>query len=110
MIARIWHGWTTFENADIYEQLLKDEVFPSIENKKVKGYQKISLLKRMLIQEVEFITIMIFNDLNAVREFAGENYEIAYVPEKAQKVLSRYDESSQHYEIMNEIENHWYGQ
>ena len=103
MIARIWHGWTTFENADIYENLLKDEIFPSIENKKVNGYKKISLLKRKLDKEVEFITIMLFNDLNAVKDFAGEDYEKSYVPEKAQKVLLRHDKSSQHYEIINEI-------
>ena len=109
MIARIWHGWTIPENATVYEQLLKNEVFPSIENKKVKGYQKVKLLKRVLNQEVEFITIMIFDDLNAVIEFAGTDYEKSYVPEKARKVLSRHDETSQHYEIINETDNHWYG-
>ena len=36
MIARIWHGYTTFANADIYEKLLKEEVFTSIEEKQVK--------------------------------------------------------------------------
>ena len=104
MIARIWHGWTTFENATIYEDLLRDEVFPSIENKKVKGYRKISLLKRVLKNEVEFITIMLFDNLDSVKEFAGEEYERSYVPDKARKVLSGHDEKSQHYEIINEIE------
>ncbi len=104
MIARIWHGWTTWENADRYENLLRDEVFPSIENKKVKGYKKISLLKRKLKNEVEFITIMIFDSLDAVKEFAGEDYDKSYVPRKAQQVLLRHDELSQHYEIMNEID------
>ena len=64
MIARIWHGWTTFENAPVYENLLRTEVFPSIEVKKIKGYQKISLLKRLLDNEVEFITIMFFSNLH----------------------------------------------
>src|SRR4030042_2432110 len=105
MIARIWHGWTTPENATKYEKLLRGEVFPSIENKKVRGYQKISLLKRILNHEVEFVTIMIFNDLNAVKEFAGTDYEKSYVPEKARKVLSKHDESSQHYEIIYEKNN-----
>lgn len=103
MIARIWHGWTAFDNADIYENLLKNEIFPAIENKKVKGYQKISLLKRMLDKEVEFITIMIFDNLDAVKEFAGEEYEKSYVPHKARQVLLRHDESSQHYEVIEEI-------
>ena len=104
MIARIWHGWTTLENVGIYEYLLKNEVFPSIENKKVKGYKKISLLKRILKNEVDFITIMIFDNLSAVKEFAGDEYEKSYVPQKAQKVLLRHDKSSQHYEIINEID------
>jgi len=103
MIARIWHGWTTKENAPVYENLLKTEVFPSIEKKNAKGYRKISLLKRVLKNEVEFITLMLFDDLNAVKEFAGEDYEKAYVPPKAREVLSRFDQSSQHYEIINEI-------
>ena len=103
MIARIWHGWTTFENAKVYELLLRNEVFPSIENKNVKGYKKISLLKRELIDEVEFITIMLFDNLNSVEEFAGEDYEKSYVPAKARVILSRHDERAQHYEIINEI-------
>lgn len=103
MIARIWHGRTTVENADAYENLLKNEVFPSIENKNIKGYKKISLLKRSLEKEVEFITIMIFDDLESVKEFTGEDYERSYVPEKAQNILSQHDKISQHYEIVNEI-------
>lgn len=104
MIARIWHGYTTFENADTYENLLKSEVFPSIENKNIKGYKKITLLKRVLEKEVEFITIMIFENLNAVKKFAGEEYQNSYVPQKAQQVLLRHDESSQHYEIIIETD------
>jgi heme-degrading monooxygenase HmoA len=103
MITRIWHGWTTLENAEVYEQLLKNEVFPSIENKKVKGYRKISLLKRVLKDEVEFITIMLFDSLESVKGFAGDDYEKSYVPDKARHVLSRHDEKSQHYEVINEI-------
>jgi heme-degrading monooxygenase HmoA len=103
MIARIWHGWTTKENAEVYEELLKSEVFPSIEVKKVKGYRKISLLRRELQNETEFITIMLFDNLDAVKEFAGNDYEKSYVPLKARKVLSRHDESSQHYEIIHEL-------
>jgi hypothetical protein len=103
MIARIWHGWTTLENASIYENLLKKEVFPSIEEKNIKGYKKINLLKRVLSNEVEFVTIMLFENLNDIREFIGEDYEKSYVPPKAKQVLSRHDESSQHYEIIDEI-------
>jgi len=103
MIARLWHGYTKSEDADAYENLLKTEIFPSIESKNVRGYKKISLLKRILEEEVEFITIMLFDDIQSVKHFVGEDYERSYVPEKARAILSRHDERSQHYEIVNEI-------
>lgn len=103
MIARIWHGWTSSENANVYEKLLINEIFPSIKDRNINGYRKISLLRRPLENEVEFITIMIFDDLSAVKEFAGEEYEKSYVPQKARKVLSRHDTFSQHYEIISEF-------
>ena len=104
MLARIWHGWTSFENADTYESLLINEIFPSIKSRNIKGYRKISLLRCPLEHEVEFITLMIFDNLNAVKEFAGEEFEKSYVPQKAQEVLSRHDNFSQHYEIVDEFE------
>jgi len=103
MISRIWHGWTTPEDADSYENLLKREIFPGIASKNVSGYRGIQLLRRPLEGEVEFITIMWFDSWGAVKEFAGEDYEKAYVPPKARKVLSRFDDRSQHYEIKERI-------
>jgi len=99
MIARIWHGWTTPQNADKYEALLKEEIFVGIQDRHIRGFKGIQLLRREINREVEFITIMRFDSLDAVREFAGEEYEAAVVPEKARKLLSRFDERSQHYEI-----------
>jgi heme-degrading monooxygenase HmoA len=99
MILRIWHGWTLPEDADTYENLLRTEIFPGIAAKNVAGYRGIELLRRPLAKEVEFITVMRFDSLQAVKDFVGEDYETAYVPAKAQKVLSRYDERSQHYEL-----------
>ena len=99
MIARVWHGWTTPENADAYETLLKTEIFPSISAKGVQGYRGIELLRRAAQDEVEFITIMRFDSWEAVKAFAGEDYEMAYVPAKARQVLARFDERSQHYEV-----------
>ena len=102
MISRIWHGWTTPANADTYEALLKEEIFVGILNRKIRGFKHIQLLRREAGDEVEFITIMTFESLEAVREFAGEDYEAAVVPEKARKVLSHFDARSQHYEIKAE--------
>jgi heme-degrading monooxygenase HmoA len=99
MISRIWHGYTTFENADTYEKLLKNEIFTGIKERNINGYKGIQLLRRRMEQETEFLTIMWFDSLNAVIEFAGKDYENAVVPEKAQKILSRFDKQSQHYEV-----------
>jgi heme-degrading monooxygenase HmoA len=105
VIGRIWHGWTTPQNADKYESLLKGEIFSGIAVKKVSGYKGIQLLRRQLDNgEVEFVTIMWFDSWDAVKQFAGEDYERAYVPPAAREVLSRFDERSQHYEIKESLE------
>ena len=101
---RIWHGWTTQGNADHYEELLKEEIFVGIQNQHIPGFAGIQLLRRDAGEEVEFITIMRFASLDAVREFAGTDYEVAVVPEKARAVLARFDARSQHYEVRAERE------
>ena len=102
MISRIWHGWTAPTNADAYESLLKSEIFTGIESRKIAGYRGIHLLRRNIGGEVEFVTIMWFDSMDAVRTFAGEDYEIAVVPPKARTLLSRFDARSQHYEVRAE--------
>lgn len=99
MISRIWHGWTTRHNADAYEALLREEIFVGIKDREIEGFRSIQLLRRDLGDEVEFVTIMEFDSLDAVKAFAGEDYEAAVVPPKARAVLSRFDARSQHYEV-----------
>jgi heme-degrading monooxygenase HmoA len=102
MISRIWHGWTTPENADVYEDLLKSEIFVGIGERQIEGYRGIHLLRRDLGDEVEFVTIMWFDSLDAVRAFAGKEYQVAVVPPQARAVLARFDARSQHYEVKAE--------
>jgi len=99
MIARIWHGYTSPANADAYETLLKEEIFTGIRGRKIAGFREIQLFRRDAGGEVEFITIMWFDSLDAVRAFAGPDYEAAVVPPKARAILSRFDERSRHYEV-----------
>lgn len=103
MISRIWHGWTVPVNADAYEALLKDEIFVGIADRQIPGYRGIQLLRRDVAGEVEFITIMWFDSLDAVRTFAGDDYERSVVPPEARRVLARFDERSQHYEVREEM-------
>ena len=99
MISRIWHGYTTRDKADEYEALLKEEIFVGIGERHIPGFQEIQLFRRNLEEEIEFITVMWFDTLDAVRLFAGEDYAVAVVPPKARLLLKRFDERSQHYEV-----------
>ncbi len=103
MIARIWHGWTTPENARAYEHLLRDEVFAGIANRAIPGYHGIELFRRPIGGEVEFVTLMWFDSIDAVRAFAGEDYEQCVVPEAARALLVRFDQRSQHYDVLESL-------
>jgi hypothetical protein len=99
MISRIWHGWTSRENADVDENLLKSEIFPGIFRKKVAGFERIELFRRELGEDIEFVTIMWFSSFTSVKAFAGEDYEAAYVPPSARALFSRFDARAQHYQV-----------
>jgi len=99
MISRIWHGWTTHENADKYESLLRAEVLPGIQ--RIRGYTGAYLMRRDAANnEVEFVTVTQFTDINAVIEFAGPDYERAVIAPAAGKLLSHYDGWSAHYHTL----------
>lgn len=97
MIARIWHGYTKPEHADAYESMLKPELLPGIS--KAKGYRGSYLLRREAGAEIEFITIMLWDSIDAIRAVAGPDYETAVIPEKRRKYLSHFDAKSVHYEV-----------
>lgn len=103
MIVRIWTGQTSKFNADIYEDLLKNEILEEIKQKDIKGYNGIQILRRETEMETFFTTIMLFDSIESIISFAGENYEKAYVPEKAKSLLTKYDEISIHCELIYEI-------
>jgi heme-degrading monooxygenase HmoA len=84
MIARIWHGWTTLENAPRYEAVVRAEVIPGIEARAIPGFRSIELMRRAVNDEVEFATIMWFDDLASVKGFMGDDYDLAHVPPAAQ--------------------------
>ena len=100
MITRIWHGWTTLQNAQAYEQLLRSEIFQGIVARRIEGFRGIDLLRRTSSDEVEFVTIMWFDNLAAVKAFAGPEYEVAVVPPAARRLLHRFDARSEHYDTV----------
>ncbi|WP_029034313.1 hypothetical protein [Salinimicrobium terrae] len=100
MIARIWHGTTTKENASAYEQLVTTKIFREIEAKTGEGFHGVELFKRETAEEVEFTTMIWFKDLETIKKLTGEDYETAYVPEEARKILSHFDEKVIHSHLL----------
>lgn len=103
-VCRQWRGWTTVEQADAYESVVRGAVIPGIEARRVPGFRHIDLMRRDLRSEVEFQTLMWFDDLAAIRAFVGDDHEISHVPEAARAVLSRFDERAIHFEVIDRRE------
>ena len=97
MIARVWHGYTKPEHSDEYEAMLKPELLPGLSTK--KGFAGSYLLRRDVDDEVEFITIILWQSLDDLKALAGEDYEHAIVPEERRRVLVRWDERAAHYDV-----------
>jgi len=98
MILRLWRGWTKPENADRYEELISAAIFPGILKKAIAGLEGLELFRKASHGEVEFMTLMRFKSWDAVKAFAGPDWEVAVVPEAARAVLARFDGKSAHYE------------
>lgn len=98
MIARVWHGSTKREHADAYEAMLKPELLPRIS--KAKGYRGSYLMRRNAGEEVEFITILLWDSIDDIRAVAGPDYEKSIIPEERRKYLSRHDPKASHYEVV----------
>jgi hypothetical protein len=101
MICRLWRGWATPANADAYESVVREEVIPGIEAMNIAGFRHIDLMRRELSDEVEFVTLMWFDDIDSVKAFVGEDYEVSHVPAAARAVLARHDERSAHFEVLD---------
>jgi hypothetical protein len=100
MICRMWHGWTTLDNASAYDSYLQKELFPKIKRELTsKGYLGFHLLRLSKGAEVEFVTMLWFNCLSSVQAFAGENYSTPVISDKANSLLSRYADRVEHYEL-----------
>ena len=99
MISRIWHGWTSVEDANKYESMLRADVLPGIH--RINGYLGAYLLRRDAAnKEIEFVTITQFTDFAAVKAFAGIDYERAVIAPGAGVLLTHYDERSAHYDTL----------
>ena len=101
MIARTWSGWTTPDRAERYRRHYEDEVSGHLRG--VPGFRGARLLRREEGESVVFTSITFFDDLHAVREFAGEHYEQAVLEQTAREVLTGWDEQVTHHEVIVDL-------
>jgi heme-degrading monooxygenase HmoA len=99
VIARVWRGWTKPENGDAYEEFLRANVFPAL-TAIVPGFRGGYVTRRNVDGEVEFLVMTLFDSLDAVRAFAGDDYEVPVVEPEAARLLNRGDERAAHYEVV----------
>lgn len=96
MITRLWRGWTASADADAYRRFLLEELFPAM--RAIAGFRGADLLHRPEGDEVAFVTLTRFDSLEAIRRFAGEDYEQAVIEPPARRLLSRHCATAEHYE------------
>ncbi|KQY92558.1 antibiotic biosynthesis monooxygenase [Caulobacter sp. Root1455] len=101
MICRQWRGWTTPDNAAAYESVVRRQVIPGIEARRIPGFRHIDLMRREAGDEVEFTTLMWFDDLDSIKAFMGQDYAVSHVPEAARAVLARFDARALHFEVLD---------
>jgi hypothetical protein len=100
-VCRLWRGWTTRENAESYERIVRGEVIPGIEARQIPGFRHIDLMRREVGEEVELQSLMWFDSLDSIKAFMGDDYAVSHVPDAARAVLKRFDERAAHFEVLD---------
>jgi len=101
MICRLWRGWTTPGNAAAYERIVRGEVIPAIEARRIPGFLHVDLMRRDLGDEVEFQTLMWFDSIDSIKAFMGEDFSVSHVPTEARAVLNSFDDRAAHFEVLD---------
>jgi len=101
MIARMWRGWAaSTESADLYEEFLRSSFLPAAYA--IPGFKGAAVLRRKVGNETEFTTITRFESIEAIKQFAGEDYEAAHVAPRARELLARFEPRCVHSELVIE--------
>lgn len=99
MIGRIWHGWTRPQNAEAYQRYLEGEILPDIRSRR-EGFKGAYVLRREDRDQVEFLTLTLWDSMDAIQTLVGEDHEAAYLPDEERRLLDRFEERVVHYEVV----------
>ncbi len=98
MIARIWRGYALPEKADEYVKHLQTSVLPEL--RQIDGFQGLTLMRQDSAEVVEFIVLTLWESMDAIHEFAGDDAEAAVVAPAAQSLFRKYDPTVRHFEVV----------
>lgn len=98
MIVRHWRGTTDKSKAEIYLKHLEEDTFQILD--RIEGFIEAKAIKKDLGDEVEFLVISSWESMTAIKKFAGDNPEVAVVPDKAKGMLASFDKHVNHYEVV----------
>ena len=87
-----------FDEAEHYEYHLKTETFVTLAS--IPGFVSAKILKRTLAEGVEFLIVTVWESIEVIKRFAGENIDVAVVPEKVRDMMISFDEKAAHYEVV----------
>jgi hypothetical protein len=98
MISRLWHGWTARGDADAYEAFLRDELFPRLDL--IDGYRGGYVMRRAHPDSVEFATLTNWESIDAIKVFAGDDYETPVIEPEAARLLWHYQDHVAHFQTV----------
>jgi len=98
MVARTWRGYGAVAEAHAYPRHLLQTVRPKLEQ--LAGFRGLYLLGRPGPEEIEFLVLTLWDSMDSVRAFAGDQPELAVVEPEARASLVRFDDTVNHYEVL----------
>jgi heme-degrading monooxygenase HmoA len=101
MIIRAWRGRASRARSDAYPKHFRAMVVPELRT--VPGFLGAQLGRRADGDKVEFLVLTRWQSMEAVRAFAGAAVDRAVVEPGAVAALDGYDDTVQHYEVIEEV-------
>lgn len=98
MISRVWRGLAKSTDADAYVRHLRSETFPKLS--RISGFVQASVLRRDVREGVEFLVVTNWESVGAIERFAGQDPEVAVVPDEVRQMMIEYDLRARHYEVL----------
>ncbi len=98
-ILRMWKARATVEHTSEYIRYATQKVFPEL--RQIEGHRGAYLLRRAVDNAIEVGVLTLWESMAAVRRFAGAEAEKAVVDSAARAILTSFDESVTHFEVLH---------